>query len=157
MTAHDDLIREAFEVFGGVARPEHFTNHGHCCECAEHDETLRAYAPDTITREALGHAGWDPMTFASDTGFRYYAPALVRMALTKRGDECYVELLLSQVIRDGPRNSRWQACRPEERAVIAKTLNVLLEERLDELAASHDGDRLMQAIEIWSETEATPR
>ena len=155
MTSHDELIREAFSVFGAVARPEHFTNHVHCCECAEHDETLRAFDRETIPRAALGHAGWDPMTFATDAGFRYYAPALIRTALTNTGDESYVELLLSQVIRDGPRNSRWLACTPRERSVIAKALSVLLEERLDELAASHDGDRLMQAIEIWSETDET--
>jgi hypothetical protein len=156
MTSHADLIREAFEAFGAVPRPEHFTNHTHCCECAEHDETLRAFDRQTIPRAALGHAGWDPMTFATDAGFRYYAPALIRTALMESGDACYVEQLLSQVIRDGPRNSRWLACTPRERSAIAKALNALLEERLDELAASHDGDRLMQAIEIWSDTGETP-
>ena len=87
MAFHEQLIKEAKEVFGKVARPNHFADYTHCSECAEHDETLRAYTPDTITREALGHAGWDPITFATDTGFRYYLPALIRMALTQTGGD----------------------------------------------------------------------
>ena len=151
MDSVEALINEATEVFGKVPRPEHFTNHTHCCECAEHDDTLKAFTPETITREALGHAGWDPMTFATDTGFRYYLPALIRMALTRKDDDYYIDQFLSQVIRDGPRNSRWMACTAEERAVVLKALLALLEERTEEVDNSLDADRLTQAIEIWSE------
>ena len=145
------LVDDASAVFGKVPRPVHFTDHTHCFECAEHDEVLQEFTPDTITREALGHAGWDPMTFATDTGFRYYLPALIRMALTKKDDEYYIDQFLSQVIRDGPRNSRWLACTGEERAVVLKALHTLLEARTGEVDNWLDSDRLMQAIEIWSD------
>lgn len=151
MDSVEALINQATGIFGKVPRPEHFTNHTHCCECAEHDDTLKAFTPEIITREALGHAGWDPMTFATDTGFRYYLPALIRMALTGKDDDYYIDQFLSQVIRDGPRNSRWMACTAEERAVVLKALFALLEERTEEVDNSLDADRLMQAIEIWSE------
>ncbi len=153
MDLTEQLINEATKVFGKVQRPEHFTNHTHCCECAEHDGTLRQYTPDTITREALGHAGWDPMTFATDTGFRYYMPALIRIALTKTGDDYYIDQFLSQVVRDGPRNSRWEACTLAERAVVLKALRLMLEERTEEVDNWLDADRLMQAIEIWSDDD----
>lgn len=145
------LIDEATAIFGKVARPEHFTNYMHCSECAEHDSTLSAHTPDTVTRDALGHAGWDPITFATDGGFRYYLPALIRMALTGRDDDYYIDQFLSQVIRDGPRNSRWCACTVEERAVVLKALIWLLEERTEDVDGSLDADRLMQAIDIWSD------
>ncbi len=151
MDSVEALINEATELLGKVARPEHFTDYKHCCECAEHDATLTAFTPDTITREALGHAGWDPMTFATDTAFRYYLPALIRMALTKEGDDYYIDQFLSQIIRDGPRNSRWVACTSEERSVVRKTLHTLLEERTKEVDTWLDADRLMQAIDIWSD------
>lgn len=151
MDSVEALINEAAEICGKVTKPEHFTNHTHCCECAEHDEVLQKYTAETITREALGHAGWDPMTFATDTAFRYYLPALIRMALTKEGDDYYIDQFLSQIIRDGPRNSRWVACTPEERAVVRKTLHTLLEERTEELDNWLDADRLMEAIDIWSD------
>jgi hypothetical protein len=145
------LIDEATQVFGKLARPEHFTDYTHCSECAEHDSTLSAHTPETITREALGHPGWDPMTFATDTGFRYFLPALIRMALTGTGDDYYIDQFLSQVIRDGPRNCRWCACTVEERAVVLKALIWLLEERTEDVDNWLDADRLMQAIDIWSD------
>jgi len=151
MSSVQKLIDEATEVFGKVPRPEHFTDYTHCCECAEHDDVLRKHTADTITREALGHAGWDPMTFATDAGFRYYLPALIRMALTRNGDDYYIDQFLSQVIRDGPRNSRWLACSVEERAVVLKALHLMLEERTEEVDNWLDADRLMQAIDIWSD------
>ena len=151
MDSTQELVREATEVFGKVPRPEHFTDYRHCCECAEHDEVLQKYMPETITREALGHAGWDPITFTTDAGFRYYLPALIRMALTKKGDDYYIDQFLSQVIRDGPRNSRWVACTAEERAVVLKALHTILEERTEEVDNWLDADSLMQAIGIWSD------
>jgi hypothetical protein len=149
--SHEQLISEAIEMFGKVTRPEHFTDYTHCCECVEHDETLRAHSPDTITREALGHAGWDPMTFVTNTGFRYFLPALMRMALTGTGDDYYIDQFLSQVIRDGARNNRWCACTVEERALVLKALHALLETRAEEIQNDLDADRLMQAIDIWSD------
>jgi len=157
MKRHEQLISEATAVSGKLERPEHFTDYLHCCECAEHDDTLSAYTPDTITREALGHAGWDPVTFATDAGFRYYLPALIRMALTQTGDDYYIDQFLSQVIRDGPGNSRWQACTVEERAVVLQALHALLEERLEEIDNNYDADRLMQAIDIWSDDASATR
>ena len=157
MKLHDEFLRKANKVFSKVQRPEHFTDYQHCCECAEHDDTLSAHTPDTITREALGHAGWDPVTFATDSGFRYYLPALMRMALTRTGDDYYIDQFLSQVIRDGPRNSRWRACTAEQRTVVRDALLLLLEQRLDEIEENYDADRLMQAIDIWSDDgESSP-
>jgi hypothetical protein len=143
------IIAEATAVFGKILRPEHFTDYQHCCECAEHDDTLRSFTPDMIGREALGHAGWDPMTFATETGFRYYLPALIRMALTQTGEDYYIDQFLSQIIRDGARNSRWAACTDEERWVVLRALHFLLEERGRQIEAGLDADRLLQAIEIW--------
>ena len=37
-------IDEAVQIFGKVARPEHFTDFTHCSECAEHDSTLRPFS-----------------------------------------------------------------------------------------------------------------
>jgi hypothetical protein len=145
------LTDEATGVFGKVARPEHFTDFTHCSECAEHDSMLSAHTPDTITREALGHPGWDPMTFATDAGFRYFLPALIRMALTGTGDDYYIDQFLSQVIRDGPRNTRWCACTVEERVIVLKVLHALLETRAEDIENNLDADRLMQAIDIWSD------
>ena len=58
---------------------------------------------------------------------------------------------MSQVVRDGPRNSRWCACTPEERSLVIETLHALVETRAAEIEDNLDADRLMQAIDIWSD------
>src|SRR5262249_49177662 len=75
-----DWIQHAKRLFNGP-KPEHFTKYRHCCECAEHDETLLAYDVNTIGVEQLGNPGWDPLCFATSEGFLYYLPALMRITL----------------------------------------------------------------------------
>ena len=53
----------------------------HCDECEEHDLTLLAHTPETISLEELGDPGCDPICFVSDQGFRYFMPGLVRLTL----------------------------------------------------------------------------
>ena len=78
-------VVEAARVFE-VKKPQHFTNHTHCCECTEHDEVLRAHDRDTIGIEQLGNPGWDPMCLCTVEGFQYYFPALVRLCLDRNPD-----------------------------------------------------------------------
>ncbi len=76
----DEWIQTAKRLFA-LPKPEHFTDYRHCCECAEHDETLLAHDVDSIGMEQLGNPGWDPLCFSSVTGLLYYMPALVRLTL----------------------------------------------------------------------------
>ena len=72
-----NLLEEAIELFGGTPRPEHFTNYTHCCECAEHDETLRKETLETLSYDNV-RPGWNPLCFISPEGFQYYFPSIVR-------------------------------------------------------------------------------
>ena len=76
----DEWIQTAKRLFA-LPKPVHFTNYRHCCECAEHDETLLTHDVDSIGMEQLGNPGWDPLCFSSATGLLYYMPALVRLTL----------------------------------------------------------------------------
>jgi hypothetical protein len=62
-----DWLQEAKQLFQ-MPKPEHFTNHRHGCECAEHDATLRAYDVDAIGVAQLGNPGWNPLCLASPGG-----------------------------------------------------------------------------------------
>ena len=75
-----DWTQQAKRLFN-IPKPEHFTNHRHCCECAEHDATLLACDVDSISLQQLGNPGWDPLCFASPGGVLYYLPALIRITL----------------------------------------------------------------------------
>lgn len=69
----DAEVIEAVEVaFSDLKRPEHFTNHLHCEECAEHDQTLLQSDRDSFRLDAVTNPGWDPISFCSSLGKAYF-------------------------------------------------------------------------------------
>lgn len=144
------IIAEADAVFGKLERPEHSTDHTHCCECREHDEELQPYTPADIPRSALGHGGWDPITFCTDEGFRYFLPGLIRVVLTEAGDDNYYEQFLWHMTPVARGHDRYEICTAEERAVVARALAWLLENRADEIEQECASDALLAALERWS-------
>lgn len=147
-----DIIESARTVFAGIERPAHFTNHTHCCECAEHDEELQPFTPDDLTLEALGNMGWDPITFCTDQAFRYLLPGLIRIVLTEDGEENYYEQFLWHVTPQGEYN-RHAACSTEERIVVAQALAWLLENRSAEIEREMCSTELLYALETWTERD----
>ena len=148
-----ELIAEAFSVFGDVGRPAHFTNHEHCEECREHDDTLLAHDPASITRQALGTMGWDPITFTTDEGFRYYLPGLIRVVLTETGNESYIEQFLWHMTGSGD-YQRVRCFSKDEKSVVASVLHFLLEHRTAELQQECLDDEILAAIETWTRDDA---
>lgn len=144
------IITEAEAVFGKLERPEHFTNHTHCCECRDHDDELQPYTPADIPRSALGHMGWDPITFCTDEGFRYFLPGLIRIAFTERGEDNYYEQFVWHMTPMEGGHDRFTICTAEERAVVARALAWLLENRADEIERECVPDELLAALERWT-------
>jgi hypothetical protein len=149
--AHQKLLDQAQQLFGDVPRPEYFTDHSHCCECADHNNTLSAHTPETIGIDELGNMAWDPICFATEEAFLYYFPALVRLTLTGFGDSYYLDQLLFHVILDGTRNRRWQSFSPEQRAYVVELLEYMLEYRTADIDNELDADRILDAILIWQD------
>lgn len=136
-----------------VPKPGHFTNYTHCCECAEHDETLLSFDVDSIGLEQLGNASRDPLCFSSAEGFKYYMPALIRLTLDTIGNhqEVYLDQLLFHLIQDGVNNRLVTACNKEQQEFIAKFLEYLIEHHTDEIEAGvFWSDDILKAHEIWS-------
>jgi len=147
-----DWNQEAKRLFN-VAKPAHFTNYRHCCECAEHDATLVTADVDAISLEQLGHPGWDPLCFAAVEGLLYYLPALIRLTLETMDtpQERYLDQLLLHLLRDGKDNDLVRACSKEQRAFIAGFLTYLMEiysAQIDEsIFRSAD---MLKAYDVWS-------
>jgi Family of unknown function (DUF6714) len=147
-----DWKQQASILFDG-AKPAHFTNYQHCCECAEHDATLLAFDRESIGLEQLGNPGWDPLCFTSTEGFLYYLPALVRLTLDTidKPQETYLDQLLFHLIYDGPDNRFVSACSPEQRKFIAAFLAYLIEHHAARIeTALCYSDDILKAHEIWS-------
>jgi hypothetical protein len=116
-----DLVRKAFET---GPRPAHFTNYMHCCECAEHDDVLCSRDITSLRVEDVNNAAWDPICFLTTEGFRYYLPALVRLALesSTSQDSWYLPQLLFHLIGDDPHNHRVAGCTASQQGAMAAFL-----------------------------------
>jgi hypothetical protein len=141
-----------YQAFQDCPRPEHFTDFQHCEECAEHDDTLLSRTPITITRQDVGNPGWDPISFISPAGFRYYLAGLARLVVEEPVAEYdwYAAQFFWHLISDGPDNARFLACSREQRTVVANFIGYIIETRSQQLEDQCIEDDAMRAWEIWS-------
>lgn len=144
-----DWVEEAKRRFE-AKRPSHFTNYNHCCECAEHDETLKAADIDTIGLKELGNPGWDPVCFCSDEGKKYFMPAFVRLALETVKNEFYLEQFLFHLEGDGEENSLYKSCSNPQRQLIASFIEFMINTYTNEIEANLCSDEVLRAYQIWS-------
>ncbi len=146
-----DWTQRALEVFE-VEKPEHFGNYQHCCECAEHDQTLSASDVHTIGLEQLGNPGWDPLCFSHPEGLVYYLPALIRITFDtiSSPSERYLDQFLFHLIKDGPDNSFVAVCSKEQRQFVADFLAYLIEHHTAEINEDQmTSEDIFKAHEIW--------
>ncbi len=143
-----ERVRSAFIM----PRPEHFTDHAGCCECAEHDATLQKHDLESISSKEIGSQAWDPITMCTDEAFQYWMPALARLTLGPDDDYFgwYGDSLLSQLEWDGPRNMRWQSCTREQRHAVSALLEHVFATHAHRIHES-DFDRFTRATAIWSD------
>jgi hypothetical protein len=139
-------------AFGGIEKPEHFTNFSHCEECLEHDSTLRSRTRETLRREDLGNLGWDPISFCSSEGCGYLFPALARFALLPsvwRNNGWYGEQLLFHLSYEGAENEFFRWCSPARRAAVSGFLRYLAETRSQAVSEHGCDDELLGALQVW--------
>jgi len=153
MPSDTSIIQTVQQAFAKRRRPERFTNHKHCEECAEHDKVLRSRDIYSLRIEDVGNPGWDPICFTSPEGFAYYIPALVRLALSGPAEPhgWYGDQLLFHLCSDGRRNQRVLACTRAERRAVVAFLKHLVETRSQLADSYHCSDELFHAIEYWSD------
>jgi hypothetical protein len=146
-----EVLRRVRAACAPVARPERFTDRDHCCECAEHDDLLRARQLDALTIDDVGNPGWDPICFARDEAFFYLLPALARLALDtpapSRG--WYFEQLLFHLTHEGASNRRRRAATPEQRHAVLVLLRHVQATRPGLVSEYRCQDDLREALVVW--------
>lgn len=136
----ESAIAAVKEIFRPVPRPGEFIwGTCYCEECVEHNETLAAHTPDTITLAQLGNAGWDPLCFANHQAFRYYLPALIRLSF---GPDGYWSQLLFHLNCDG----RIEALEKQEAQVVLDILWLLADLYGEEIEQYGDADSLLDGL-----------
>jgi hypothetical protein len=146
MKSIDELIKEALALFPESYRPDNFADPGHCEECRDHNETLLGTTREEITFDELGNPGWDPICFINEDGFKYYFPALVRLALNGTGNEYYITQFLFHITE----NASCKGFSKEQSAYVVNILEYLIENRSKELDDYAETDDVLNAIELWS-------
>jgi len=150
----DEVLGLLRAAFASVERPEHFTDHPYCSECAEHDETLQQHTLESLSYTEVGSAAWNPIVMCQPYAFAYWMPALARICLAPEDEYWgwYGDILLrSDLRRDGPRNERWAYCTPEQRAAVAGFIEHVIDTR-SELIKKYDMEHeLLDVLGIWSD------
>lgn len=154
MSTDAEVLAEIDAAFGTVARPEHFTNFSHCCECAEHDAVLRSRTRETLRLEDIGNPAWDPLCFTISQGIAYYFPALAQFALAPPVDGYgwYADHLLFHLYSGFRDNGFYQYCSRAQRAAVARFLAHLLESRAAFVDAYGVADDFLRCYELWNDS-----
>ncbi|GFE78656.1 hypothetical protein GCM10011487_06560 [Steroidobacter agaridevorans] len=150
--ADEQVLRDIDLAFANIAKPKHFTDFSHCSECKHHDQTLRSKTRETLCREDLGTAGWDPVTFSSEEGIAYLFPALARFALLPdvwSGYGWYGSQLLSHLSYDGGSNRFLAWCSPAQRDAVYALLKHLSATRRFVIERGLDENPLEAALAAW--------
>ncbi len=152
-----EFIHFVGDLFAGSPRPKHFTDYTHCSECLEHDETLRAYTVETLTLEPISHWGWDPICFINPEGFRYYFPALVRLALTPQvsvREDSYRSLLLFHLSYTDDRMRHFSLFTLRQKEAVLALLRHIQAHHQETIALEDDEETLATAIQQWEDVIA---
>ena len=150
--AQKDWQMLALELFS-VPRPQHFTNYTHCCECAEHDESLRSCDIHSIGLNELGSPSWDPLCFCTAEGLLYYTPALIRLSLETAETEFYFSQFLFHLDYEGAENRLLKACSPEQRKLIGEFVHYMILTYPQQLDNCFDQDVALRVAGYWSGEE----
>lgn len=147
----DEILAALNAAFASCDRPEHFTDFRHCCECAEHDEVLRARNRDTLSVDDVGNPGWDPLCFASAEGLLYYMPALGRLALDTAVEKSnwYVPQLIFHLTYAAAGNRILAASSTAQRRAVVDLLRHIGQTRAALCEEYESRDELLAAIALW--------
>jgi hypothetical protein len=150
----EGIIGNAYKAFASYARPEHFTDHTHCEECAEHDQTMRSRPLSEIGVAELGNPGWCPIPFLTKQAYGYVMPRLIELALTagspdRPGDSfvfCYLLALTPK-----PEHRDLDYFTSEQRAAIEASLHYIRDHMAPLVKTECCEDDLAMALARWQD------
>jgi hypothetical protein len=115
-------------AFAAVARPEKFTDHAYCEECAEANEYFRGFTPITLA-DVSDPPETLPLSFLTDQAFRYLLPGILRW-LPRTGRQYCVGDVLFHV------ENRLHTLNAEQRAALRDLLYVVYDRLKKEIEST---------------------
>ena len=148
-----EASKKISDAFGEMPRPEHFTNYRHCDECEEHDELLRSHNLETLSLADVENPGWNPICFVTEEGFKYWMPALARLALEPEvgpPNGWYLPQLLFHLNHKGTSNRHLAAASLQQRNAVAQFL-IHIEDTRPALVNKYGvEEELKLTIDLWA-------
>jgi hypothetical protein len=145
--AAERILAEIDKTFQSERPAQMVRNPGHCDECAEHEDTMRAVTPETVSLDQVGSLAWDPVCYLTDETWRYFMPGFARLALG-RGDDYYLDQFLFHL-----ESGRVACLNKEQCQAIAALLDHLfkamageIEDNMDDKVLGHVMDLLKQRL-----------
>lgn len=128
-------------AFAEAVRPDLFIRGTCLCEeCDQHNETMKANTPESMSLEQFGNPGWDPMCMANDQAFSYFLPGMVRLAFE---DVYYADQLLFHLNCPG----RVESVSVNQAQALKDALWVLVEIAPDTMLDLHYCDEAIRRLE----------
>jgi len=116
----DDLASAFASIdgaFASIERPEKFTDHPYCEECADADDYFRQFTPVSIS-DVVDPPETLPLSFLTDQAFSYLLPGILRW-LPRTGRQYCVGDVLFHV------ENRLHAFSAEQRAALRDLLYIV--------------------------------
>lgn len=148
----DKLISECKVLFGKNRRPAVFTNDPCCGEGAEYDAMFRMHTPDSIGLRELGNSGLDPIFYITPEAYRYYFPALARLAVDNIASGNFLDLFLFHLRLDGYQNRFLKTFSEVERCFVARFLQALNRHYGEIIEERHNPFELEATMKLWDAT-----
>jgi hypothetical protein len=114
-------------AFAGAARPDHFTEYTHCCECADEDAFFQGHTPESLGEELYPET--IGLAFLTKEAFDYLLPALARMLPRSFPHYCIGDVLFHV-------ENRLDTFSHAQRAAIRDLLYLTYEKKKAEIDAS---------------------
>jgi hypothetical protein len=153
----NDIVGRAYRAFSSFVRPEHFTDHTHCPECAEHDQTMRSRPLTAIGVVQLGNPGWCPTPFLTEQAYGYVMPRLVELALASSVERPAESFVFSYLLALTPTHRKLDEFTREQTAVVLESLHHMRDHMQPVIEAACCDDDLVQAIARWTALAAEER
>lgn len=147
----EGILAAIDEAFGCERPAQMVRNPGHCDECTEHEGTMQAVTPETVSLEQVGNLAWDPVCYLTDEAWRYFMPGLARLALG-RGDGYHLDQFLYHL-----ESGRIDCLNAEQCRALSALLDHLYETMAGEIEGHMDDKVLGHVMDLLEQRAGAGR
>ena len=145
----ETLIKKAYEVFSGCAKPKHCAGGGQ--EEAEFDDLLRPVSLRQLTMEQVGTPAWSPLPLMTAEALAYFMPRLIELAVTDavdRDSEPFFCFFINS-FHEGPLDERFTLFDRARGMIMAETFDFLRAAYGDRLKMEGWYDEALRGAQSW--------